>query len=88
MEPLKSGTNIRHLNHHWMSNRDPQTSSDVRDGSNTSHDVEWRSSSSPTDAHTQGGTLKAHGISVAMAMFLPFGILFFDHLLKLVHFLA
>ncbi len=29
-------------------------------GSTTSHDVEWRSSSSPTDVHTQGGTSKGH----------------------------
>jgi hypothetical protein len=26
VEPLKSGTDIRDLNHHWMSNRYPQTS--------------------------------------------------------------
>ena len=60
VEPLKSGTDIRDLNHHWMSNRYPQTSLDVRDGSKTSHEVSWRTLESPTDVHTQGGTSKAH----------------------------
>ncbi len=67
VEPLKSGTDIRDPKHQWMSNRDPQTSADVsktstdvRKGSKTSHEVSWRASSSPTDVHTRGGTSKAH----------------------------
>ncbi len=76
VEPLKSGTDIRDLNHHWMSKRYPQTYGrcqkwiqDIircQNGSKTSHEVSWRSLGSPADVHIQGGTSKAHHEHILM----------------------
>ena len=70
VEPLKSRTDIRDLNHHWMSNRYPQTSDrcqkwiqNIIRCQKWIQNITWcqgRSLGPPTDVHTRGGTSKAH----------------------------